>query len=91
MYIILTNTIIDDVHHSTTAETGDAGELLFFPNFERARKYAIQLFEDSLENVFGDNASWTADIHTIPEQDCVAVTISGNSILYTITIQEVNV
>ena len=90
MYIVITNTIINDVHHSTTVETGPVGELLTFPNFERARKHSVQLFEASLEDVFGDNASWTADIHSLPEQDCASVTISGNDILYTITIQEVN-
>lgn len=87
---VITNTIINGVHHSTHLEVDDDDKVLLFPNFERARKYAIHLVEDALENLFDDGVTWTADIFSVHEQSCVSVSFKGGDILYTITIQEVN-
>lgn len=89
-YNVITNAIINGVHHSTHLEVDDDDKVLVFPNFERARKYAINLVEDALENLFEDDVSWTTDIHSVHEQSCVSVSFKGGNILYTITIQEVN-
>ena len=89
-FTVITNVIIAGVHHSTNLEVDDDDNVLVFPNFERARKHAINLVEDALENLFDESVTWTADIFSIHEQSNVSITFKGGDILYTTTIQEVN-